>query len=386
MKSFNQKVSSIKESIFSKITSLANEHNAINLSQGFPDFDGPEFIRDAFQEALSVSKLGQYSPMPGLPFLQEEIKNYTKNLYDLNLNLNEITITNGATEGIFLTCMALLNDGDEVVIFEPFYDSYPAAISLTGAKLKVVTLEGPSFKWSPSSLESAFSKKTKLVILNNPHNPTGRVFDEFELKELAKLVIKYDCFVLSDEVYEFLTFDDHKHIPIMTLPGMRERTITISSAGKTFGHTGLKVGWTLAEPSISNAIRMVHQFNVFCVNTYSQFAVARGLQNLCSYLPTYRETYERKRLQLHNILKESGFSPKLPQGSYFSLVQIPTAKQELGFKDITFCEHLIAKNKIATIPPSVFYLNSKEGERYLRFCFAKKEETLAEAGKKLRVF
>ena len=172
----------------------------------------------------------------------------------------------------------------------------------------------------------------------------------------------------------------------MTLPGMRERTITISSAGKTFGHTGLKVGWTLAEPSISNAIRMVHQFNVFCVNTYSQFAVARGLQNLSSYLPTYRETYERKRLQLHNILKESGFSPKLPQGSYFSLVQIPTAKQELGFKDITFCEHLIAKNKIATIPPSVFYLNSKEGERYLRFCFAKKEETLAEAGKKLKVF
>ncbi|CAN0289504.1 unnamed protein product, partial [Chrysoparadoxa australica] len=184
---------------------------------------------------------------------------------------SEITVTNGATEGIMVTCLALLNPGDEVIIFEPFYDSYPVAINLTGAKIKVVTLKGPDFEWDSEELNAAFSDKTKLVILNNPQNPTGRVFSKEELSELCQLIKKYDAYVLSDEVYEFLTFEGRRHIPLMTLEGMRERTITISSAGKTFGHTGLKVGWVTAAEDVSKAIRMVHQFNVFSVNPHAQY-------------------------------------------------------------------------------------------------------------------
>lgn len=379
MKKVNPRVLEIKESIFSQMTALANEHGAINLSQGFPNFDGPSFIREALREAVNDSKLLQYSPMPGIPILLGEIQNYIKSFYDTHFGLDEITVTNGATEAIMVTSLALLEPGDEVILFEPFYDSYPVAAELSGAKVKVVPLKGPEFRWDSSELELAFSKKTKLVYFNNPQNPTGRVFSKSELEELANLVKKHDAYILSDEVYEFLTFDHYTHIPMMSLEGMRERTLTISSAGKTFGHTGLKVGWVVAPKELSHAVRMVHQFNVFSVNPQAQFATAIGLQNLKNYLPEFRKLYNQKRNLLREILLGAGFKPCVTEGTYFTFVPIPEKAILNGYNDISYCRHLIEDFKVATIPPSAFYLQSKEGEKYLRFCFAKSQELLEES-------
>lgn len=376
MKNFNPRVATIKESIFSQMTALAREHKAINLSQGFPDFEGPVFIREALKVAAEKPSLGQYAPMPGIPMLLENLGHHYKDQYDLTYGANEITVTNGATEGIMVTSLALIEPGDEVILFEPFYDSYPVAAELAGAKIKIVTLKGPEFKWDSEELKNAFGPKTKLVYFNNPHNPTGRVFSLAELKELSELVIKHDAFILSDEVYEFLTYEEHKHIPMMKLPLMRERTITAGSAGKTFGHTGLKVGWLAASAPITKGIRMVHQFNVFSVNPMAQYAVALGLENLKTYIPEFQNLYNQKRLLLKDILVEAGFNPCATQGTYFTLVPLPKEAIDRGHTDITYCQELIKNAKVATIPPSAFYSKSLEGSKYLRFCFAKSEELL----------
>lgn len=380
MKPLNSTATAIKESIFSQMTALAREHKAINLSQGFPNFEGPAFIRDALKEAISMPELGQYAPMTGIPLLLDELTDHFKHHYDLSYNKDEITVTNGATEAIMVGSLALLEKGDEVILFEPFYDSYPVAAELAGATIKTVTLKGPDFRWDSEELERAFSPRTKLVYLNNPHNPSGRVFSAEELNELAALVKKYDAYVLSDEVYEFLTFDGHKHIPFASLSEMRERTLTIGSAGKTFGHTGLKVGWLAAPQELTHASRMVHQFNVFSVNSMAQYAVAMGLKERDTYLPEFRKLYCDKRDLLEKILLEAGLSPLKSQGTYFTLVPLPEYALKEGHDDISFCRYLIETHQVATIPPSAFYLNSDEGSKYLRFCFAKSDELLKEAG------
>jgi len=361
------------------MTSLAAEHKAINLSQGFPDFEGPQFLRDAYRDAINDSCYGQYAPMTFSPVLGEALSKVYKDRYALHFKKDEMTITNGATEAIFCTSLALLAPGDEAILIEPFYDSYPCAAKLAGADLKTVTLHGPDFRWNEEELEKAFSSKTKLVYLNNPQNPTGRVFTQKELNFLASLVEKYDCYVLSDEVYEYLTFGEHKHIPFATLEGMRERTVTISSAGKTFGHTGWKVGWALATAELSDAIRLVHQYNVFSVNHPAQYAVAKGLDELNNYLPDYRTLYNDLRLILRESLESCGFKPAQTEGTYFTMVPIPEMALKEGHTDISYCEYLMKEKKVATIPPSGFYLGSSEGKKYLRFCFAKQKETLEKA-------
>lgn len=380
MKELNSTATSIKESIFSQMTALARQYEAINLSQGFPNFDGPLFIREALIEANQKPELGQYAPMPGINFLIEELTDHFKHHYQLDYGAQEITVTNGATEAIMVGALALLEPGDEVILFEPFYDSYPVAAELAGAKVKLVTLEGPNFAWNSQKLREAFSEKTKLVFLNNPQNPTGRVFSRQELEELRDLVDEFDTYVLSDEVYEFLTFDDHQHIPFATLKGMKERTLTISSAGKTFGHTGLKVGWLASSEKLTHAVRMVHQFNVFSVNPMAQYAVAKGLQQRETYLPEFRTLYKGKRDLLQQILQDAGLNPRLSEGTYFTIASIPEVHGQRGMDDIQFCRHLIEEYKVATIPPSAFYRQSQEGAKYLRFCFAKSDETLKQAG------
>jgi len=375
----NPVLSTFKESIFSQMTSLANKHQAINLSQGFPDFAGPSFITEALKESLKLNSCNQYSPMPGLPCLTQQLQETYKDQYALEYNQSQITVTNGATEGIMITALALLAPGDEVVIFEPFYDSYPAAAALSHAKVKCVTLKGPQFTWDSEELEAAFNHKTKLVIFNNPHNPSGRVFSQKECSELAKLCQKYDTYLLSDEVYEYLTFDGHRHTPMATLPGMYERTITCSSGGKTFGHTGFKVGWVLASEEITHALRMVHQFTVFSVNGNAQYAMAAGLRHLEHYLPTFRIDYDTKRRALRKSLEAAGLRPLETQGTYFTMIPLPEMAQQAQMNDIAFCQYLIENVGIATIPPSGFYQKSKDGENYLRFCFAKSEKTLKQA-------
>jgi N-succinyldiaminopimelate aminotransferase len=381
MKETALRIADFKDSIFGVISRLAREHNAVNLGQGFPDFDGPEWIKDIAYKKMQEGH-NQYAPFPGTMRLREEVSNYYKNFYGLNYNSeSQVTITVGATEAIYLVITALVNPGDEVVVLEPFYDSYVASIKMAGGIPVPVTMHAPDFTIDKKELESAISKRTKLLILNNPHNPTGKVWTKEELLAVSDLAIKNDLYLLSDEVYEFLLFDGAKHIPTATLEGMYERTITISSAGKTFGLTGWKIGWICANEKVSHACRLVHQYVTFAVSTPIQEAVAEGLTRLKDYLPGFVELYKGKRDFFYQELKNLGFDFKIPRGTYFMMVPIDS-KTKLN--DVDFAMKLISERKVATVPPSAFYLKSAEGGRYLRFCFAKKEDTLKQASKNLQ--
>jgi aspartate/methionine/tyrosine aminotransferase len=378
MKKTNQIISNFKESIFATLTKLAHEHEAINLSQGFPDFAGPDWVINNAKKALESSVgANQYAPLQGILGLRTILSKIYKSYYDLNYNIDtEITITNGATEAIFSSIMAVINTGDEVIIFEPFYDSYLAAIKLAGGIPVAVTLQGPEFNYDETELKQAFSSKTKLIILNSPHNPTGKVFTQIELNKIAEFCLQFDSYCISDEVYEFLTFDNAKHLPMATISGMKERTITISSTAKTFGVTGWKIGWAMAAPELTHAIRLVHQFNTFCVNHPLQIAISESLQELDHYLISFRNSYLKKRNFFYNGLKDLGYLPIKPKGTYFIICPIGN---KTTLDDVEYCMQLIKTKKVATIPPSSFYIKSDDGKNYLRFCFAKKDQTLISA-------
>jgi len=376
MKETASRTADFKDSIFGVISRLARENNAVNLGQGFPDFDGPAWLKNLVTQKMDEGH-NQYAPFHGTPNLRQQIASYYSNYYRLKYDSeNEITVTVGATEAIYLVIHALVNPGDEVIVLEPFYDSYVASIKMAGGIPVPVTLHAPDFNLDPEELKKSISSKTKLLILNNPHNPSGKVWTREELQLIADLSIKNDFYVLSDEVYEFLVFDGLKHIPTATLEGMRERTITVSSAGKTFGVTGWKIGWICANENISKACRLIHQYVTFAVSTPMQEAVAEGLKKLSDYLPGFISLYQTKRDYFYKELKELGFNFKLPKGTYFMMVPIQNKTQ---LKDVDFALKLIQERKVATVPPSAFYLKSTEGEKFLRFCFAKKEETLKSA-------
>jgi aspartate/methionine/tyrosine aminotransferase len=381
MKNLSSRIDGFKDSIFGVISKLAREHGAVNLGQGFPDFDGPEWLKDVAFKKMQEGH-NQYAPFPGTHNIRQEVSNYYQKFYGLSYNPeSEITISVGATEAIYLVINALVNAGDEVVVLEPFYDSYVASIKMAGGVPVPVTMHAPDFTIDKKELEKAITPRTKLLILNNPHNPTGKVWSKEELLDVADLVIKNDLYLLSDEVYEFLVFDENKHIPTATLNGMFERTITVSSAGKTFGLTGWKIGWICANPKISHACRLIHQYVTFAVCTPLQEAVADGLTKLPEYLPGFVSLYKEKRDYFYKELRSLGFDFKIPAGTYFMMVPI---SKKTDLKDVDFAMKLIQERKVATVPPSAFYLKSAEGEKFLRFCFAKKEETLKEAVKNLK--
>ena len=370
MKPLNHTVSEFKESIFTTMTKMALENSAINLSQGFPDFDGPKWVGDLAAKAMADGK-NQYAPSLGILPLRTAIANNYKRFYNLDYDpISEIVVTNGATEAIFCAAMALINPGDEVVVFEPFYDSYYASLKMAGAKVIPVTLFAPEFTYKMSDLKAAITVKTKMVIVNNPHNPTGKIFSPAEIKEISELAEKFDFYILSDEVYEFLTFDQ-AHNPTACFENLRKRTITISSTGKTFGLTGWKVGWACGPSEIIKAIHNVHQFTTFCVAHPLQVAMAEALANMDEYLVDFKRQYRAKRDLLVNGLKEAGFNVIKPAGTYFTMAILKD-----GESDIEFCQKLIREKKVAVIPTSAFYIKSDEGTRMVRFCFAKKDETL----------
>ena len=373
MKPLNNTVLQFKESIFSTMTKMAIDNKAINLSQGFPDFDGPKWVIDLASKAMNENK-NQYAPSMGILPLREAIAHNYKRFYNFEVNpLSEVVVTNGATEAIFCTCMGILNIGDEVIVLEPFYDSYLASIQLAGAKVVPVTLKAPDFNYDLEELKSAITSKTKLLILNNPHNPTGKVFTTSEIQEIGELAKKHDFYILSDEVYEFLTFGV-EHKPTATFEDLKERTITISSTGKTFGLTGWKIGWAIGPANIIKAIHNVHQFTSFAVAQPFQWAMAEALIKMDEYLVDFKADYLRKRDLLVSGLKERGFNVSNPQGTYFTMAFLPD-----GENDVDYCKKLIVENKVAAIPTSAFYLKSDEGSKMIRFCFAKKDETLVAA-------
>lgn len=378
MKSLNQTAIHFKESIFSEISRSANEYQAINLSQGFPNFNPPDWLLDLGKHALDEIHLNQYSPSSGHNGLVQQISEYYQNFYDLKYHSNQITVTGGCTEALYCAGKAILNPRDEVILFEPYYDSYLAIIELAGAIPRFVTLKKPDFRIDENELEKAISPQTKLIFFNNPHNPTGRVFSKNELEIVANAAKKHDLYIISDEVYEHLVYDGKKHTPLATLEGMFERTLTLSSLGKTFGVTGWKIGWACAPEKITMALRNIHQFTTFCANHPFQWVASHAFQCLEDYLPEFLKLYQSKRDLFIEGMKNSEFKFIKPEGSYFTMAEIPKDKN-----DIEYCFELIKNKSVAAIPPSSFYQSSDEGKSMLRFCFAKDDQTLLNAISKL---
>jgi N-succinyldiaminopimelate aminotransferase len=365
-------------SVFTEMTALAAHHDAVNLGQGYPDFDGPDFVKDA---AIAAMRAGhnQYAPMPGLPRLQRAVAEHQQRFYGLEYDsTTEVTVHAGATEGLCAALQALLDPGDEVILFEPFYDAYRPDLSLVGARPRVVRLHPPDFAFDSAELERAAGPKTRALLLNSPHNPAGRVFRPAELEEIAALCRRHDLIAVTDEVYEHIVFEG-EHVPLARLPGMRERTVTISSAGKTFSLTGWKIGWSCAAPALAAAVRAAHQFVTFAVATPLQHAAAVALAADDSYYARLREGYRARRDRLCAGLARVGFAVTPPQGTYFAVADI----RPVGFDDdVAFCRVLPERVGVAAIPMSAF--GTEGGPRHLaRFAFCKDDATLDEGVRRL---
>ena len=361
------------------MSALARQHGAVNLGQGYPDFDGPEFVKKAAIAALRAGH-NQYAPMPGLPALQQAVADHQKRFYGIVHDpAAEVTIHAGATEALHAALAALLDRGDEAIVFEPFYDAYLPGITLAHAKARIVPLAPTELRLDPAALEAAVTPKTRLLVLNSPNNPAGRVFSRAELAAIAATSVKHDLLVVSDEVYEHVVFDGD-HVPVATLPGMRERTVTISSAGKTFSLTGWKVGWSCAAPELAAAVRAVHQFVTFAVATPLQHAAAAALGAPDEYFTRLRDDYRARRDRLCDGLAEIGFGVRPPEGTYFALADI----RPLGYDDDeTFCRTLVERVGVAAIPVSAFAAGRRV-RHLVRFAFCKDDATIDEGLRRLR--
>ena len=378
----SQKLRAFGTTIFSEMTRLAGEHDAVNLSQGFPDFEGPGTVVDAVIGALREGH-NQYARSMGHPELVEAIADLQASCWGLDYDpMREIVITSGATEAIHSALLGLLDPGDEVVLFEPFYDSYPASVAMAGAVPRFYTLRFPDFAVDEERLRAAVTDRTRLVILNTPHNPTGKVFSTEELSAIARVCQERDLLVLSDEVYEHLTYDGATHVSIASLPGMRDRTLRVSSAGKSYSFTGWKVGWAMGPDSMIQAIQAAHQFVTFATATPLQVGLARAIRGLGpAYYDTLRASYAERRDVLCATLSDVGLAPARPAGTYFVLADFARV---FDGDDRAFARHLIERHRVAAIPPSAFYrAEPDQGRRLIRFAFCKRLETLQTAQARL---
>ncbi|MFK7758617.1 MAG: aminotransferase class I/II-fold pyridoxal phosphate-dependent enzyme [Phycisphaerales bacterium] len=376
--------------IFAEMTALANTHNAVNLSQGFPDFDGPDLGKLAAQRAIADGH-NQYAPLPGMMSLRESIARWSQDFNNLACDpATEITVTSGCTEAIAASFLGLVNPGDEVILFEPYYDSYRACVAMAGATAKFVPIEpglngASGFTFDPEKLRNAFSSKTRVILVNTPHNPTGMVFDRNQLAQVAELCIKHDVLAFSDEVYERLTYDGCEHTSIATLPNMRERTVVMSSLGKTFSLTGWKIGWTIAPPPLTAGIRSAHQFLTFSVPGPLQLGASALLDDSRDEIQRVKTHYTQTKDLLAEALTDLGFQVHLPQGAYFIMAEHQPVSERLGLTtDVDLCKWLPEHAGVAAIPPSVFYNTPSLGEGFVRFAFCKQMSTIQSAITRLR--
>jgi len=362
--------------IFAEMTALATEHGAVNLGQGFPDTDGPPEMLTAAKAAIDGGR-NQYPPGPGVPELLDAVAAHQKRFYDLEVDpRSEVLVTVGATEAIAATILALCEPGDEVVTFEPYYDSYAASIALAGAVRRTSVLRFPDFAVDEASLRAAFSPRTRMVLLNTPHNPTGKVFTREELDLVCDLAREHDAWVVTDEVYEHLVFDGLEHIPVATLPGMAERTLTISSAGKTFSATGWKVGWVSGPAEAVAAVRAVKQFLTFVGSGPFQPAVALALGMGDDVYAAFAASLQAKRDLLVAGLRDAGLSVSVPAGTYFVVADAAP----LGAVDaLAFCRELPKRAGVVGVPVSVFHDDVDAAGTLVRFAFCKRDEVLREA-------
>ena len=367
--------------IFAEMSALATATGAINLGQGFPDTDGPTEIADAAVAAIRAGH-NQYPPGPGIPELRAAIARHQEHWYDLAFDPDtEVLVTAGATEAIAASLIALCEPGDEVVMFEPYYDSYAACTAMAGATRRVVTLHPPDYGFDIDALERAITDRTRVLLLNSPHNPTGKVFDRDELDAIAQLCIERDLVVITDEVYEHLTYDGSEHIPLATFPGMRERTVTISSAGKSFSFTGWKIGWICAQPDLLNAVRTVKQFLTYANGAPFQPAIVTALELPDTYFRDFAADLATRRDLLVAGLRDAGFEVFPSNGTYFVTADI----RSLGETDgLAFCRALPERCGVVAVPNVVFYDDKDAGRSLIRFTFCKRAEVLAEAVTRLR--
>ncbi len=373
--------------IFTEMSALAVETGAVNLGQGFPDTDGPSQVADAAIEAIRNGP-NQYTPLSGIPDLRLAIAEHQRRFWSVTVDPEaEVLVTTGATEALAASMLALCESGDEVVVFDPTYDCYGAAIRMAGATLRPVVLrpdETGVFRFDPEQLRNAFSPRTRLVLLNTPHNPTGKVFDDAELALIAELCIEHDVLAITDEVYEHLVFEG-SHRLLATYPGMADRTVTISSGGKTFSFTGWKIGWASGPAPIISAIRTAKQFLTFVSGAPLQPAIATGLRLGDDYFDGFRQAMLEKRDRWCDHLRTAGFDVLEPHGTYFVTVDIAAAAERVGAPDssIDFCLDLPRRAGVVAVPSAVFYQHQPDGDRFARFCFAKSDAMLDDAGERL---
>ena len=362
--------------IFAEMSALAVSTGSVNLGQGFPDTDGPREIAEAAAAAILGGRGNQYPPGPGIPELRQAIAGHQQRFYGLGFDPDtEVLVTTGATEAIAAALLALVEPGDEVIAFEPYYDSYAACIALAGGVRVPVTLRPPDFRPDLEVLRAAVTPRTRAILLNSPHNPTGSVFTRDELTAIAELACERDLLVICDEVYEHMVYTG-EHIPVGSLPGMRERTVSISSAGKTFSFTGWKVGWVTATPELVAAVRAVKQFLTFVSSGPFQYAVAEALRMPDAYFAGISEGLRVKRDLLCAGLADVGFLVYPPEGTYF----VTTDIRELGDMDgVEFCRDLPRQAGVVAIPNSVFYDDAEAGRTQVRFAFCKRPEVLQDA-------
>ena len=376
----SQKASRFTESVIREMTRLAHRHNAVNLSQGFPDFPAPAALKQAASDAI-FADINQYAVTWGAPPLRQAIAADFNARYGATIDADRhITVCCGSTEAMMATMMAIIDPGDEVIVFEPFYENYGPDAILSGATPRYVTLREPAWTYDPAELAAAFNDRTRAIIINTPNNPTGKVFTRAELEEIAALCRKWDVIAVTDEIYEHIVYDGAEHVPMATLDGMADRTILINSLSKTFSVTGWRVGWTIAPEDISGAIRKVHDFLTVGAAAPLQQAGAAALALPASYYAELASGYQRRRDMLLDILKGAGFECFKPSGAYYIMTDITG----FGFPDdVAFARHLVTEIGVAAVPGSSFYRDASLGRTKLRFTFCKKDETLHAAAERL---
>ena len=378
----NARLKPFGATIFAEMTALAVRHQAVNLGQGAPDFDGPEWLKEAAIKAIRDGR-GQYARMTGLPELTKAIVERFERTSGLSYDPErDVVVTCGATEAILDCILGLVEPGDEVVFFEPFYDSYLAAVAMAGAVPKVVTLEAPGFRIDEAALRAAITPRSRVLIVNSPHNPSGQMLSADERGLIARIADEHDLVVVSDEVYEELWYEE-RHRTLALEPGLRERTIVLGSLGKSFSFTGWKVGWAIAPAALAQAVRSAHQFATFCAATPLQAAAATALAAPDAYFEEFRREYRERRDRMVAGLRRAGFACELPKGSYFALAD----HSAFGFEDdFAFCRHLVEHGGVAAIPPGAFYVNKAKARALVRFAFCKRLETIDAALERLAAY
>lgn len=377
MKELSRITETFTESLIREMTRISDSMNGINLGQGFPDFDSPMEIKQAAIRAIEENR-NQYPVTFGEPELRKAIAVKAKSFNNINCNPDtDITVTCGATEAMLASLRAIINPGDEIIIFEPFYENYGPDGILSGATPKYVTLYTPDWKYDSKELAAAFNERTKAIIINTPNNPTGKVFSREEMTEIAALCEKWDVYAVTDEIYEHIVYDGAKHISIASLQGMKDRTITINSLSKTYSVTGWRVGWAIASEAITKRIRKVHDFMTVGAPTPLQHAGAEALVFPESYYQNLFQHYEQARKYLYDTLIEYNFKPFLPQGAYYMIADVSALTGKLkSSDDFDFSKKLIEKTRVATVPGFSFYSGQNKNSNQVRFAFCKKMETL----------